>query len=67
MRAHFSDKEIVVLAFTIAQANFWTRFNQGLGVPASGLFDESVCRLPERGHRVARRARTGLVRRLQRR
>jgi AhpD family alkylhydroperoxidase len=49
LRAHFSEKEIVVLAFTIAQVNFWTRFNQGLGVPAAGFFDESVCRLPGRG------------------
>ena len=44
--AHFSEKETVVLAFTIAQVNFWTRFNQGLGVPAAGFFDESACRLP---------------------
>lgn len=48
LRAQFSEKEIVVLAFTIAQVNFWTRFNQGLGVPAAGFFDESACRLPER-------------------
>lgn len=48
LRAHFSEKEIVVLAFTIAQVNFWTRFNQGLGVPAAGFFDESTCRLPGR-------------------
>jgi AhpD family alkylhydroperoxidase len=48
LRAHFSEREIVILAFTIAQVNFWTRFNQGLGVPAAGLFDESACRLPAR-------------------
>ena len=48
LRAHFSEREIVVLAFTIAQVNFWTRFNQGLGVPAAGFFDESACRLPAR-------------------
>lgn len=48
LRAHFSEREIVVLAFTIAQVNFWTRFNQGLGVPAAGFFDESACRLPVR-------------------
>ena len=46
LRADFSEKEVVVLAFTIAQVNFWTRFNQGLGIPAAGFFDESVCRLP---------------------
>lgn len=46
LRANFSGKEVVVLAFTIAQVNFWTRFNQGLGIPAAGFFDESACRLP---------------------
>ncbi len=44
--AAFSQREIVVLAVTAAQVNFWTRFNQGLGVPAAGFFDESVCKLP---------------------
>jgi AhpD family alkylhydroperoxidase len=44
----FSPREIVVLATTIAQVNFWSRFNQGLGVPSAGFFDESVCRLPSR-------------------
>jgi len=48
LRANFSEKEVVVLALTIAQVNFWTRFNQGLGVPAAGFFDESACRLPAR-------------------
>jgi hypothetical protein len=28
---------------TIAQVNFWSRFGQGLGVPAAGFFDESAC------------------------
>lgn len=46
LRAHFSEREIVVLAVTIAQVNFWTRFNQGVGVPAAGFFDDSVCALP---------------------
>jgi hypothetical protein len=23
--------------------NFWSRFNQGLGVPAAGFFDERAC------------------------
>lgn len=48
LRAAFSQREIVVLATTIAQVNFWSRFNQGLGVPSAGFFDESVCRLPSR-------------------
>ncbi|MFO0592880.1 MAG: carboxymuconolactone decarboxylase family protein [Polyangiaceae bacterium] len=48
MRERFSPKEIVVLAATIAQVNYWSRFNQGLGVPAAGFFDESACRVPGR-------------------
>ncbi|MBL8917763.1 MAG: carboxymuconolactone decarboxylase family protein [Myxococcaceae bacterium] len=44
----FSAREVVVLATTIAQVNFWSRFNQGLGVPSAGFFDEAVCRLPAR-------------------
>jgi len=43
LREHFSAREIVVLASTIAQVNFWSRFSQGLGVPAAGFFDESAC------------------------
>jgi AhpD family alkylhydroperoxidase len=39
----FSAREVVVLATTIAQVNFWSRFSQGLGVPAAGFFDESAC------------------------
>ncbi len=42
----FTPRETVVLAATIAQVNFWARLNQGLGVPAAGFFDESVCKLP---------------------
>jgi AhpD family alkylhydroperoxidase len=48
LRAQLSDREIVVLALAIAQVNFWSRFNQGLGVPAAGFFDESICPLPHR-------------------
>ena len=39
----FSAKEIVILANTIAQVNYWSRFNQGLGIPSAGYFDESAC------------------------
>jgi AhpD family alkylhydroperoxidase len=46
LRRTFTARELVVLATTIAQVNYWTRFNQGLGVPAAGFFDESVCALP---------------------
>jgi AhpD family alkylhydroperoxidase len=48
LRAHFTPRDVVVLATTIAQVNYWTRFNQGLGVPAAGFYDASACALPER-------------------
>jgi AhpD family alkylhydroperoxidase len=48
LTARFTPRELVVLATTIAQVNFWTRFNQGLGIPAAGFFDERACPLPER-------------------
>lgn len=43
---HFELRERVVLAHTIAQVNYWTRFNQAFDVPAAGFFDESLCALP---------------------
>ena len=46
LQEHFSEHEIVVLAATIAQVNFWSRFSQGLGVPAAGFFDERACAVP---------------------
>jgi AhpD family alkylhydroperoxidase len=48
LRQHFTPRELVVLATTIAQVNYWTRFNQGLRVPAAGFYDEGACRLPDR-------------------
>jgi len=35
LRAGFSPREIVVLTSTVAQVNFWSRFNQGLDIPAT--------------------------------
>ena len=35
--ATFSERELVVIASTIAQVNFWTRMIQGLGVPPAGF------------------------------
>lgn len=40
----FDERELVTLASTIAQVNFWARFNQALGVPSAGFTD--VCALP---------------------
>jgi alkylhydroperoxidase family enzyme len=35
--ATFPERELVVIASTIAQVNFWTRMIQGLGVPPAGF------------------------------
>jgi alkylhydroperoxidase family enzyme len=43
LRDRFTPRELVVLASTIAQVNFWSRFNQGLGVPSAGFFDAAAC------------------------
>jgi alkylhydroperoxidase family enzyme len=45
LRGQFSPRELVILAHTIAQVNYWARFNRGLDVPAAGFFQGS-CRLP---------------------
>lgn len=36
LRAHFTEREIVVLATTVAQVGYWARVAQGLGCPAPG-------------------------------
>ncbi|WKY45126.1 carboxymuconolactone decarboxylase family protein [Eubacteriaceae bacterium ES2] len=38
----FSEKEIVMLASTIASVNYWARLNQGLGVPPAGFSDRCL-------------------------
>ena len=35
----FSPREIVILASTVAQVNYWARLIQGLGVPPEGFMD----------------------------
>ena len=34
----FNEREIVILATTIAQVNYWTRFSQGVGITPAGFF-----------------------------
>ena len=46
--ATFSERELVVIASTIAQVNFWTRMIQGLGVPPAGFSETySILRLED--------------------
>ncbi|MFO0668488.1 MAG: carboxymuconolactone decarboxylase family protein [Polyangiaceae bacterium] len=42
LREVFSPREIVTLASTVAQVNYWARLNQALGVPAAGFFEGCV-------------------------
>ncbi|MFH2131241.1 MAG: carboxymuconolactone decarboxylase family protein [bacterium] len=37
LKKAFDDREIVVLATTIAQVNYWARLIQGLGIPPAGF------------------------------
>jgi len=37
---HFSEREIVILASTVAQVDYWARLIQGLGVPPEGFMDQ---------------------------
>ena len=39
LKAHFSEREIVILASTAAQVNYWARLLQGMGVPPAGFSD----------------------------
>lgn len=36
---HFTEREIVILASTAAQVNYWARLIQGLGIPPAGFSD----------------------------
>lgn len=37
LQDNFTEKEIVILASTIAQVNYWARLIQGLGIPPAGF------------------------------
>ena len=39
LKANFSDREIVILASTAAQVNYWARLIQALGIPPAGFSD----------------------------
>lgn len=43
LKRHFNEREIVILASTAAQVNYWARLIQALGVPPAGFTDE--CKL----------------------
>lgn len=42
LKKHFSEREIVILASTSAQVNYWARLIQSLGIPPAGFSNECV-------------------------
>jgi AhpD family alkylhydroperoxidase len=44
LKANFTEREIVILATTAAQVNYWARLIQALGVPPAGRADQ--CQRP---------------------
>ncbi len=42
LKSEFSEKEIVMMASTIASVNFWARFNQSLGILQAGFSKECL-------------------------
>jgi alkylhydroperoxidase family enzyme len=39
LKANFTEREIIILASTVAQVNYWARLLQALGVPPAGFSD----------------------------
>ena len=42
LKSAFSEKEIVMLASTIAAVNYWARLNQALGIPPAGFSEKCL-------------------------
>ena len=45
VKSAFSEREMVILASTAAQVNYWARLNQALGIPPAGFTDECAVKL----------------------
>jgi alkylhydroperoxidase family enzyme len=39
IKANFNEREIVILATTAAQVNYWARLIQALGAPPAGFME----------------------------
>jgi len=46
LKASFTEREIVILASTAAQVNYWARLLQAMGVPPAGFSDQCVLKGP---------------------
>jgi alkylhydroperoxidase family enzyme len=47
LKENFTEREIVVLASTAAQVNYWARLIQALGIPPMGVSDQCDPRTPQ--------------------
>jgi alkylhydroperoxidase family enzyme len=45
LKSNFTEREIVILASTAAQVNYWARLLQALGVPSAGFSDQCKIQL----------------------
>ncbi len=50
----FNEREIVILATTIAQVNYWTRLSQGLGIPPAGFLDACKTEIIFKNHVISK-------------
>lgn len=46
LKANFTQREIVILASTAAQVNYWARLLQAMGVPPAGFSDHCELKPP---------------------
>jgi alkylhydroperoxidase family enzyme len=46
LKANFTEREIVILASTAAQVNYWARLLQAMGVPPAGFSDHCELKTP---------------------
>jgi len=46
LKANFTEREIVILATTAAQVNYWARLIQALGIPPMGVSDAEAAPTP---------------------
>jgi alkylhydroperoxidase family enzyme len=49
LKSNFTEREIVILASTAAQVNYWARLLQALGVPPAGFSDHCELQLRKPG------------------
>mgnify|MGYP001328121151 CR=1 FL=1 len=48
LKSNFTEREIVILASTAAQVNYWARLLQALGVPPAGFSQQCAVNLPNK-------------------